>query len=457
MNKIRSIIILSGVLLLAGCATENNSSQECYSIRQFKQFSTPFFESYVMNVRGNTKSRVDIYTQLQYRNLRFEKDGNGFTALYTMFYIVRDSANEIVATMDVDRPISLRTYEESVSQRGDSFLQSFTLEPGRYTIDIESVDNHSKFRSRSRKSITAIDYSSGSFRGSSVLFLNTIVPGERGITLRPILPSSVSILSDSIGVFQEFYNAQQNDTIHIVQRYRRGIAGEMDDSSFPHMMPPYRTGENHCASENGPVYFTAETTIPVFNNSTFQSIQFYPLPRGGHTLIERTVVMRRNGIEDTLRVTNDIFRRERKNPYSVSLDEEVSVLRYILREQEYDSLMNADATGRNARINMFWQERGGAERRKEFLRRIAETNSMFTTCTDGSRTAMGIVYVVCGTPDGIDCKGDFIESWFYNVGDRAYSVQFRATDEKNHTFDIVPFSVSDILWQYSLDQWRRKL
>ncbi|MFZ4621076.1 MAG: GWxTD domain-containing protein [Bacteroidota bacterium] len=455
-KKHRLFLFVLFSFAIVGCSVNTNSFRECYSIAQFKQFSTPYFDSYIMNVRGNGMSRIDIYSQVKYRNLRFEKDGNGFKSSYTMRYIVRDSADAIVTTAEVDRPINVRTYEESTSMRSDAFLQSFHLSPGRYVIEMESIDDLSRYRSRSQTNFTAADYSGGSVSASSLLFLNTMISGGKNITIRPVLPVSVSLLTDSIGIFQELYNIRPNDTIRILQKYYRPDIDTNVEDNEPFLMPPYRTHESACALLNSTPYFIAETTITAFTSGTFQSIHFYPLPEAGYSVVDREVIVTRDGAVDTLKNQNELFRRERKTLNSVTVDEEVAALRYILRGTEYDSLTFGDAALKGIRINAFWQQRGGNDKRKEFLKKVTEANALFTSCEDGSRTAMGIVYIVCGTPDMIDCKGDFTESWYYNIGERTYSVEYRSADDKNHTFELVPFSVSDILWQYSLDQWRRK-
>ncbi len=450
------VFIAAGAMFLNGCSSKLDSMRECYSLSQFKRLSSPAFDDYIINVRGNAKSRIDIYTQLQYKYLRFKKEGERYTSSYTIRYLLRDSVNEIVRTMESDRTISVRTYEESVSSRMDSYLQSMTVEPGRYTLEIESTDDLSRFRSRVRRDVIAADHTAMPFSVSTPLFLDTLITDERGVTLKPILPVNVSALTDSVGVFQEIYQLQPLDTLRVEQRFFTAQRPDSDADDLPFMFPPYRSAKGHCATVMDSLVYRSDSAVSVSGAATLQLMQFYPLPGVGHTAMERTMILIRGGTADTIRASYDLFRRERRFLNSVSLEEELSLMRYLVREYEYDSLKHSSAAELNRRINKFWEERGGSERRQEFLRRALDANRLFTGCLDGLRTPMGIIYVICGIPAGIDCLGDYVENWYYAIGERSYPVQFRAVGTTHRMFELQPFSVSDVLWQFSIDQWRRK-
>lgn len=442
--------------MLVGCGPGMESNRECYSIARFKRLHAPFFDQYFVNVRGNGKSRIDVYTQLPFRNIRFEKKGSIFAGSYTMRVAIRDSNGMIVRTADADRPIEAGTYEHSVSRRSDLFLQSFQLEPGRYLFEIESFDHLSKHRYRTNTIVTASDLSSGTVRAGTPLFLNTMRISESGVTLSPVLPTDLSTLTDSIGIFQEIYHCSENDTVRIIQEFIRPREDAKSELIYPRMMPPYRSLVPSCRTGGDEQYFKAETVFTVKAVGTIQSILFYPKPVAGSNTIRRSLITTKDGKCDTLISETRMFRREKRPSASTTLDEEISVLRFIIQQELFDSLLAADAAGRNRLLREFWDARGGPEQRKEFLRRIAESTMLFTGSTLGSSTPMGIISVICGIPDMIDCSGEETETWHYAIGERSYPIQFRKTDGNHGTYELDPFTVSDILWQYSLDRWRRK-
>ncbi len=450
-------VLIAGTFILStGCSSGGEAIVECYSTVQFRKFSTPSFSTYLMNVKSGSESRIDTYIQIPYNHLRFEKTKEGFKALYSLLFIIRDGNDEIVQTKEIDRTIMSKAYEETVSSRYDFHLQTFVIPPNSYTMEIVSTDNLSHLRYTFRKKFTVNDYTDSTVNASSILFLDTMTADEKGISLRPIMPASISQLHDSVGMFQELYGIRTNDTVTISEQYSLPFAKPGNDRSYSYLIPPYRITDDACAEQFDSVYYRKDSTFISTKNGTVQLFQFYPLPDIGNTKLDRTISVNRDGRRDSLLYTQKIFRRDHRYYSSLSFEEVTSAMRFILREQEYDSLMAVDGDERNKRINLFWEQRGGMDRRKEYERKIVEANSLFTTCMDGCRTPMGIVYIICGVPDYIDCRGTFNESWFYNIGNRTFSIQFRQENAESHYYEIIPFSVNESVWQYFIDQWRRK-
>jgi GWxTD domain-containing protein len=409
-----------------------------------------------MNVQAGEKSRIDVYIQLPYSHLRFERQLEGFKASYSMTFIIRDSTNETVLTKEVDRPIFARSYEESVSSRPDVHFQPFIVSPGTYTLEIVSTDNLSLLRYRSKERFQAADFTSPGTIASSLLFLDDADADAKWISLRPILPSAISMLKDSLGIFQELYHVQQNDTITVADRYARQTPEREETIDFPYLMPPYSLRSDRCAAPFDSVYFRSETTFVAQRNGSMPFIRFNPLPGAGASALERTITVRHEGKNDTARFSRTFFRRAHQLRSALSMDETAAAMKFIMRQEEYDSLVAAEGEGRIARLRQFWEPRGGTARKTEFERKVMEANTLFTTCVDGSRTAMGIVYFICGIPDYIDCRGPYLESWYYTIGDRAYAFQFRRDDDRFQHFELTPYSVNESVWQYFVDRWRKK-
>jgi GWxTD domain-containing protein len=452
----RYLLIFVSVFV-AGCSSGNESTIDCYSTEQFRKVSSPSFSSYIMNVRADRSSRADVFIQLPYVKLRFEKKMGVFKASYVMTFIIRDMNNVIVQTKEVDRSVSAKTYEESVSPRMDAHLQSFLLVPAEYTLEVVSVDNLSNLRYSRREKFTAVDFTADSVRASSILFLGERDVDQQKISLRPILPTSLSLLKDSLGMFQEIYHVQQNDTITVADTYRRHSGGKKVTGDLSYLMPPYNINSDECDLPFDSEYYRSDSTIVIKDGNSVQYIRFHPLPGNGESNIVRTIIVRRNGTADTTVFSRPVFRREFNLRNSLTMDEMTASMKFIMREHEYDSLMAVAGEQRLNRIRQFWEPRGGNDRRMEYERKIIEANTLFTSCVDGSKTAMGIVYFICGVPDFIDCRGTFMEIWFYNIGERAYAFQFRRSNDKDNHFELTPYSVNESVWQYFVDRWRKKL
>lgn len=405
-----------------------------------------------MNVKSGSQSRIDIYIQMSFRQLRFEKTSSGFKAKYTLAYIIKKENGEIVQTKDIDREIITGTYEESVSNRYDGTLQSVRLGPGRYSVEIISTDNNSSLHYRYGEQVTVRSFTNKEFDASDVLFLDTVIVNARSISMTPIVPSAFSTESGSLGIFQELYNAAMGDTVRVIQTYSAIPEVTNDSENFNYFTPPYKTGQRLCSMKYSDTYYRQDSLLVIGKGGTDQLIQFYLPLRPGSSLAARKVI---RGY-DTLCFRQLFFRHTQSGGATVSADELTDAMRYIMREEEYDTLLS---NGKNiSSVSAFWRERGGRQRMAEFQKKISEADKLFTSCVEGSRTPMGISYIVCGAPDYVDCRNPYVETWYYTVSERSYALQFRRSNESDDppVFELVPFSVNDQLWQYYIDLWRKK-
>lgn len=452
-------IILWSVVWIGGCSSGEAVIQECYSSAQFKRLVAPAFSYYVMNVDAHGQSRLDLYLQMPYKKLRFQMDGFQYSASFSYLFLVRDSKGEIIQTKEIDRAVTVRTYEESVSLRSDFYLQTFLLPPATYTVEVISRDNLSQQRYRIVQTIEAKNFSNSTVSASTILLLDTIAYDAKGVVLRPILPEYVSLLSGSIGTFQEIYNIRAGDTLVISTRYCRLKQPREDErKKFTYWLPPYRIDDTNCIAENEEVYASCDSTFIATRDGTLQFIQLCQPLHVGKTIVHRFIVRRSAGRVDSVSTEFSLFRKDSSSKLSPSQDEILAAMRYILREPEYDSLVTISGNERLKKITEFWSVRGGSQRRFDFEKRVYEADQFFTTCMEGSRTPMGIVYIICGVPDYVDCRSDLYETWYYTLGERTYSVQFRAAGNRNRKayFELNPFSVNELFWQYHIDQWRKK-
>lgn len=451
-----TLLVAAAVLTAAGCSSGQAVLQECYSQSQIRQLSLPSFTLYAMNVRTENGSRVDLYSQLPYDRLRFERKSGGYAAGYTMTYIFRNNGGEIVTTKEADRTIVVPHYEETIAHRFDFVLQSFAMPAGRYTVEVISTDKTSQLRYRTFESVVVDSLSGPGLSASSILFLDTIITDERGKSLRPVLPTHLSLLKGSVGIFQEVYGIERGERLTVRLEYLQHPVTDESEQTFLYFTPPYRVGSEQCKKEFDQVVYRHDTVIVAERQGTMQLFQFYPLPPVGTTNIRRTIVAASRSTADSLRFTHSVHRREWKYHSSPTEEEILASLRYIVREKEYDSLTAVHGEARTRKIRQFWEARDGLDRQREFEQRVAAANNLFTSCISGSSSPMGIAFIVCGPPDYVECRGPYYETWIYHLGDRAFSIQFRRENDYFPYYEMIPFSVNETLWQYFIDQWRKK-
>jgi GWxTD domain-containing protein len=446
------------LFLVAGCSAGEGSAQQCFSLLQFTKMISPSFSSYVMRTEAGGKYRVDLYLQMPYRKLRFVRNSASYRSAFAYTIFVRDRNGEIVHTKEIDRAIEVNSYDETVSYRNDLHMERLFLESGSFTVEVISSDNLSGLRYRSAEKIETPTIARATVSSSSFLILNAIAYEGTSMVLRPILPEQMSMVRDSIGIYQELYHLRKGDTVIVRHEYYQTDTAGIVQNKFMYWTPPYRINIPACSGNNMLLSYRSDSAMIAVSDETLYLVQSHPVPPIGNTIIKRTIY--RSGTEgrDSSTSSLTVYRRDPGNRSSATTDEIVGAMRYIMRESEIDSLIASSPEEQTKKIDRYWDEKGGRQRRLEFERRIMDANTLFSSCIDGSRTPMGIVYIVCGPPDYVDCRGSYSENWYYTLGERTFVAQFRPGSGATEStyYELVPFSINESFWQYHIDQWRRR-
>ena len=454
-----SVLLSVASFLLSGCSATQESVVPCYYLMKASQRSLPMNDLYVLNVDTKQGTRLDVYFQILYSHIHFEKDLDVFKGSYTVSYILRDENDQVVQTKDVDRTVAARSYGESMSSLHDGFLEMFYVPPGAYSLNVIVTDIRSGLKYRRRLKIPVRTFSKQEFCVSDYLLFERARSESGIISLSPIFPTQLSFASDTIGVFQELYNVRRGDTLRLILTSAAAIDKGHKELKSSSVFTPYLVSLPVCKRTADSVYSVSDSVLVATADGTLQILQLFPKPAEGVTTLQRTLILKRGGVADTSGTTARIPIYSPTFPHLKNLDEEVAAVSYIARPEEFDSL-HVPGTARElgVRLARFWEDHGGEIRRKEFLARAEEANELFSSCTEGWKTPMGIVYIVCGPPDYIDCQGRISEVWYYDLGgNRAFPIPFRQSYEVDYDryFEIAPFTVNDFLWQQFVDKWKK--
>lgn len=411
-----------------------------------------------MITRIGSDIRLDIYLQMPYAAVRFEKTGGEYHAFFSYTVIVRNADNTIVQSKEAERRIAVRSYEESISPRYDAYMERLIIPRGSYSVEIIAQDGLSRLRYRVMERVDAPPDDGSVPAASTMLMVNAVSYEGSSAALRPVLPDHLSMLRDSMGIFQELYHLTAGDTVIITHEYFGPDTTMREESGFLYWVPPYGVRHGSCLRDHMVRYYAGDSLFIAENDRTVQLIQLYPAPATGSTTIVRTLRSYNGSRRDSVTSSLQVYRRDPRFRSSASPGEVLEAMRYILREHEYDTLAAYAGDDRAKRIERYWDDKGGRQRQIEFEKRVSDANRLFTACMDGSRTPMGIVYIVCGAPDYVDCRGSYAENWYYAVGERTFIAQFRPVRETGSAsyYELVPFSVNEAFWQYSIDRWRRR-
>lgn len=448
-----------GVAMMSGCSSSSEEVSDCFVTRQYKKLALPRFASYIMNVASGDSGRIDIYCNLPYRRLHFEKSESGFSASYTFSSVLRNNHGDILQSKDTERSVVVRTYDESVSSRADAFLLTMPAPAGTYTLELSTVDNGSGLQYREKRKITTRNFHTANIAASDFLLLEGANTGANGISLRPVFPASLALLKDSLGIFQEVYNVHTGDSLRVSFSYKvsRAVPPPPYYYSSPSALGNFQRF-SPCAQSFDSVEYSRDSTLIASSNATIQLIQFYPKPPQRYVEITRKIIRTHNGISDSTVKSLTVFVTTSSFPDVVAPSELADAMLFIARGAETDNLLSAHTdSARIAVITEFWKRHGGGEKMKMFQQRLREANELFTACMEGWKTPMGIVYLVCGPPEYVDCQASLYETWYYTAGSTTLIIPFRIVPESGSEpvyYEIVPYSVNDNGWQFFVDRWR---
>ncbi len=454
MHRILTVCLVC--VLAEGCGSVNGVVTDCYSVWRAKRISQPAVDLFVMNVRSPDGSRIDLYAQMPYDRLRFVRSTAGFDVSYSVSFVFRDEKGDVVQSRDVTRRVTVGSYEATVSQHADAFLQTVILPPGTYELTCTCVDQNSLIRYTQKSGVRAMNFATDSAMASGMLFVMKPKNGDERTVLHPLFPQTLWRARDSMGIYQEVYGVRVGDTITVHMEYLAPPSGAREASRTKRTMsPPFTRYVAPCERTVDSSVYPADFVHGARRSGTIHLLQFYPAPPAGYGEIERTVSVRRGNKTDSFISRLTVFRSLTRG---LTLADVVDAMRLIMREDEYDSLRVSADTLRAAVIERFWADHGGPPRRTEFEARVDEANKLFSVCIEGSRTPMGIAYIVCGPPEYIDCRSPNRESWFYAIGSETMEVPFYLEPRNVDTayYELAFNSVNESLWRICIDRWRRE-
>jgi len=459
LRSIAALAVAGAAAFFVGCSSNVNIAGGCYYSTRAMQHSQPAGESFTLNVDTKEGNRLDIYFRIPYSRLHFEKDLDVLKSTYTVSFVLRDADGTIAHANDFDRTVIAKTYAESVSPLYDAFLKMFYLPPGDYTLDIAVEETWSHQVSRRREKVKVAVFPKDDFCASDYLLFEKATPGQGGISLKPVFPSGLSYVKDSMGMFQEIYNVHHGDTIRLSTLYSFVTTRDTPDTKHISLVPPYGVRFSECVGPPDSVYYRSDSLVVSPSDGVLQIFQSFPRMMRGATTLVRKVFLSRNGVVDSSVSAKRFSVFTPAFPRLNGEEEELAALSYIAWPPEIDSIRAGKTPDeRSRRLLLFWEDHGGSARRREFYNRIAEANEIFSSCMEGWKTPMGISYIICGPPDFVDCQGGTNELWYYDLGNnRSFIIPLRRNygNVNEPYYEIPPFSVSDFIWGDFVNRWRR--
>ncbi len=344
----------------------------------------PSFYHDILNFASTdtSQTRVDVFVQVPYPEIKFVKTDTGFIANYTVTVSIFDEKKEKLALEKLwSAKVEASDYTQTVLRNNyDLSLKSFNLKPDKYFFRVAVEDNESKKIYLAENSFIVRNLNKKSALSDFIIVSSqSSVAGANKIT--PNISRNVATQKNGLPLFYELYSdSTLNEQINYV------ILNKNKDTVFS-------------ANE--------KRSVKKGRNQIFYTIKAEALPMGEYTVY----VSVKNEKGETLdNVGKNFVSQWTGVPTNIKdLDKAIEQLIYIAKGSELKYIKEGkDNTEKAKRFMEFWKKKDPSpateenELFNEYYGRIAFANEKFTRYTEGWRTDMGMVYIILGPPTNVD-------------------------------------------------------
>ncbi len=443
----------------SGCSSSNESVlSRCFYDYATTKSSLPEFSARLFCSADTAGGRVDIYVSVKESGLKFSREENEYYAAYTSGIHVFENQKS-AGDQEISRVVRSGSYPGSSDRFYDAFVTSVRLKAGAYSVQIDVFDSLARETATRTYMLKVPDYSSKTVSLSDVLLLARFDTTGGAHRITPFILTNAGLLPDTIKFFSVVSSPRPASDSIVFSMYRlqsqRGplpFNGLQALSTMPSAYNPCDAREDTIL-----IYrYWVNANLPKGNSYLFGTV---PKPAEGEYLLKVGV----DSIAGEIAETSLEFQVRNPNFPDITddLNEMVGAVNYVAMGSEMQKIV-AVRTDSAIRANLFdfWKVHGGVAKMTQYYRRVEQANRYFTSCIEGWRTPMGMFYVVCGPPDGVDCQGEWQERWTYSQsnGQNALIILFRLIKDTINPEDRLyrienVYSNSDML-NYYVTRWR---
>jgi len=375
MKTIKIILIF---LFSAGLIYSQEENPEPYKITTVK-----YYQDFLNFMDDDGQSRVDIFIQVPFEVIKFERTSKGFEGGYSVTVsIYMEDGETLYLEKMWNEKISAKSFEES--SRKENFnlsYRSFELKPGRYFIKTSVMDRDSRKEYFSDNYYNVKDFSvKPSISDIMLIAQMTNVDGKNKII--PNVSRNVSENKKDINIFFEIYSDSSTD-------YNIDYFVTNKDDKILYQ----RSGKQSTNRGKTQVFYTiSDTTL---------------LSLGNYIL---TVRLRDKNDKILASTTKTFYSRWVGLPATVdNIDKAIDQLVYIANPDEIDYMKNGkNDEEKTKRFLEFWKSKdpspGNDENEvfEEYFGRVSYANKQFSQYREGWQSDRGMVFIILGPPNNID-------------------------------------------------------
>jgi GWxTD domain-containing protein len=411
------------ILMQVNCSSPRSQADParsyfgCYYEVQMELLRNPSVYVDFLQFRGEDATRLDLYFEVPYTHLHFtRRDDERYVSEFTLSISVHSTENAYTDRKEVTRSITETREGMTRYGAGDRGMQSFFLEPGSYEVIVTMLDQAVGARRQLREEVEVRSFRRGATGMSDILLIRSIrrVDGRR--IINPMLPERVVTLTEPFHVFTELYADTAGEA-----EVRYGLVRKQYNNDFIIDTPfSYRVQRQfHRAGirvDRRDTVFVRDTTIAVRPGATQAILTFgEEVPPGSYEVFVKKSGGGRAGNSETLARRVDFMVHTMDFPHMTDVDQQIDALEYIASTRELEHMRGGETVvERRKRLNEYWQN-AGAWKMSDYYERIRLANELFTTNIEGWKSPMGMVFIVLGEPNLVDCRVSIerTEVWTY--------------------------------------------
>lgn len=397
MKKVFMFLLLMSTAAMAQIGNPGEDS---------KSFALPNF---YMDVLANKsaqagKTRIDFYMQVPFSSVQFVRNGDSFTASYTVTLSIFDENKEnIFYDQNWVERLKTESFDEANSPYSSNYSQkSIDLKPGKYSLYCSVEDMDSKKLSFSEAVITVRGFND-SLEISDALLVEQIIKDNSG---EQLIPNVSRIITTKTRELPLYFEVHSNENRKVTIEYT--LKDKLDTLIYK------LQEEKELVKGSNRIFVTLKESKFIL----------------GEIRIGISIKKEDKILKNYIKVING---RIHGLPISiVSLDDAIDQMAYIAGGATIGFIKEtADNEEKIKKFFDFWDEKKPFPNvdenpvMKEYYRRVDYSNRHFKGTPAGWKSDMGMVYIILGPPDIVErqpmpADSHPYEIWTYSRLNRQY-------------------------------------
>lgn len=326
-------------------------------------------------------SRLDVYVQVPYKNLKFSKSSQGFTAKYSLTASVFDSSgSKMIVEKTWNETINVIDYNASTSKENYNLSKrSFDLTSGIYKIKTMLTDKDSRQEATGENIFEIKDFKKN-------ISLSDLLLISRIDSKNNIFPNVNRNYPSSKNKIQIYFETYLKDSINNNITLNISVIN----------------------SDNQNIHTESESrNLKPGTNQIIYSLKEFEFDLGVYNL--RVAIVDSTGKEITYS-SKSFYSHWRGLPVVIKdIDKAISQTVYIASPEELDQMEDGEnVQDKTKRFLEFWKKKDPSPNNDEneifdeYFRRIIFSNENFSNYTEGWRSDRGMVYTILGPPNNVD-------------------------------------------------------